>query len=213
LPQAWAGRNSRPCGRVRVVAEEARGQIEGERRLADARRAADQERVRRPAGDHCPDELDGGVVTARPHPRGGGAGRHGSSDREGAAAPAQAGSAFLRVVRRFGAASALVSASAGAAVATGSAFLRVVVRRFGAASVVSPADVPVAAAAAVLRVDVRRFGAAAPVDSAAGSPMEASVTAGVLVRVVVRRLGVATAAAGSMPAEAGDDVTSGSRAG
>ena len=86
---ATAALAARPIRRLRCVAQEAGGKVERERRLAGARGAGEDDRVRRPAGDHRLDRR-------RPRPDGRGSGAGPRSTRS-APVVDQAGSAFLRV--------------------------------------------------------------------------------------------------------------------
>jgi hypothetical protein len=184
---------TRAGGRVLCGAQQACSEVEGERRLADPWRTGDDDGVRRRPGDHRLDGGDRRRVAAGQQPR------H-RACRGGLRLSPQTVpvSAFLRVVRRFGAAVSPVSEVAtplvgSSAVATD---LVRVVRRFGAAAV--PLSVVLAATAAsspaFLRV-VRRFGAAASAASTAGEgDASASDDAAGLRRVGVRRFGGASTA-------------------
>ena len=190
---------ARPIRRVRRIAQQPGGEVEGERRLADPGGAGDDDRVRRRSGDHRPDRGRGRVMTA------GQEARH----RDG-----QAVSAFLRVVRRLGAAPAsAASAPAAASLAaespavsaapTAGALARVVLR-FGAA--LAPAASPAAAEESALRRGALRFGASA-VASGDAAPSDAATavdSVDSVFRLVVRRF-----VAGSAPADASDGALDG----
>ena len=117
-PAAAAG-PARPLGRLVGRAQQARGEVERERRLADAARTGQEDRVRRPARtqDHRPDRREGGRVAASPSP---------IHDRQAGSA-----AAGLRVEARFGLASAAAASPSSAALAA--AGLRVEAR-FGLAA-------------------------------------------------------------------------------
>jgi hypothetical protein len=120
----------------------------------------------------------------------------------------QAGSAFLRVARRFGVVPGEVSAAgpsdASELASAAVAFDRVEVRRFGAGTSVAVSDPGAVPAVDLVRVDARRFGAATvPVGAAETSPTRSSAgveAVGLAVdaarpagwrRVVARRFGAA----------------------
>ena len=63
---ATAARPARPRGDVRVDAQQPRGEVQREGRLADPAGPAQQDGVRRPAADHRPDRGERGAMAAGP---------------------------------------------------------------------------------------------------------------------------------------------------
>jgi hypothetical protein len=186
---AGPARPARPARQVVGAAQQPRRNVLGERALADPGRPGEQQGVRHPATEHGHDGRHGGRLTAGPESRARGQRldhqvttirRPAWRSRSGRRPTQTAGSAFLRVTRRFKAADASPS-SAGAASAVEAAVAALdVVRRVlvargrfaaGATASVPPSVGAVSAFAAAVargfRAVVRRaFGAASAVTSA-----------------------------------------------
>jgi hypothetical protein len=177
---AAATRATRPGRAGRARAQEDRGEVEGERRLPDACRPRQQQRVGRARLDNCPRRGERGRLATGTE-----AVHNDRAGRSGGQVVDVSVDALRRVVRGFG------EAPAGVAFAAG---LRTVVRRFGAAfgAPAAPPDAEVDAVAPVRRAAVR-FGAAV---SAPAWPATSGVSpAPGDARRAVRRFGAAASAA------------------
>ncbi len=201
---AGTTRPARTIVRVVSATEQGGREVDRERRLADACRPCEEERMRQPAGEHRPDRRDGGGLTP------GSCAVHGRPMTRRSPMPCDesSGVAASRSPRRPHLRLCRSRSSWRAPTPTIPALELVVlrVRRFvgaspaGAAVAVGESPIASGAGSVVRRRVVRRFGAAsaAPSDAGVADP-EPAATAPVALRRVVRRV-VAAGAAGSAPA-------------